>query len=236
MAATNLRFSPAALTFLRALKRNNDREWFKARRDIYEAELRGPMTAIIEQLAVDFRSFAPQLVASPRASLYRIYRDTRFSEDKTPLKTHIAAVFPWRGLAKHEGAGLYFHVGPGEVVIAGGLYSPATPQLVLVREHLASHFRRFRNIVEAPEFSRTCGPVTGERLKRVPRGYPPDHPAAHYLCFKQLLAGKEHPVSLATSAGFYRELLKEFRLMAPFVSFINEALTTPVARAAGPRA
>jgi uncharacterized protein (DUF2461 family) len=89
-----LRFDPRALSFLRALKRNNDREWFKARKEQYDELLRAPMLAIIEQLAIDFRSFAPDLVASPKVSMYRIYRDTRFAEDKSPLKTHVAAMFP----------------------------------------------------------------------------------------------------------------------------------------------
>jgi uncharacterized protein (TIGR02453 family) len=231
MPTLPLRFTPAALTFLRALKRHNDREWFKARRETYETELLAPMIAIIEQLAVDFRRFAPDLVASPRLSLYRIYRDTRFSADKSPLKTHIAAVFPSRGLGKHEGAGLYFHVSPTEVVIAGGMYAPLTPHLVRVREHLAVNLKRFRKIVDAPAFRRACGEVHGERLTRVPRGYPANHPAAHYLAFKQLLVGREHPPVLATLPRFYGELVKSFQLMAPFVSFINEALTAPSATA-----
>ena len=104
---TKLGFQPRALSFLRALKRNNDREWFKARKDRYDEVLRTPMIALIERLAVDFRTFAPELVAAPKASLYRIYRDTRFSDNKAPLKTHVAAVFPCRGLARHQGAGLY---------------------------------------------------------------------------------------------------------------------------------
>jgi uncharacterized protein (TIGR02453 family) len=103
-----VRFSPKALSFLRALKRNNKREWFKARKDQYDALLRAPMIEIIERLAIDLRSFAPDLVASPKVSLYRVYRDTRFSANKAPLKTHVAAVFPCRSLQKHRGAGLYF--------------------------------------------------------------------------------------------------------------------------------
>jgi uncharacterized protein (TIGR02453 family) len=99
-------FTPRTVSFLRSLKRNNDRDRFKARREVYERHVRGPMTMIVESLAQDFRRFAPELVASPRHSLYRVYRDTRFSENKKPLKTHAAAVFPWRGLPKHEGAGL----------------------------------------------------------------------------------------------------------------------------------
>src|SRR5262249_33924579 len=94
MGQTHPRFRPEAISFLRALKRNNDREWFRARKEQYECLLRGPMISLIEQLAEDFRLFAPDLLASPKASLYRIYRDTRFSENKAPLKTHVAAVFP----------------------------------------------------------------------------------------------------------------------------------------------
>ena len=93
------RFTTDTLKFLRALKRNNDREWFRSRKDEYERHVREPMLAVIEQLAKDFQRVAPELIASPKASLYRIYRDTRFSEDKTPLKTNAAAVFPWKGLA-----------------------------------------------------------------------------------------------------------------------------------------
>jgi len=89
-----VRFSPQALSFLRALKRNNKRDWFKARKDRYETLLRAPLIEIIERLALDFRGFAPELVASPKVSLYRIYNDTRFAPDKPPLKTHVAAVFP----------------------------------------------------------------------------------------------------------------------------------------------
>ena len=100
-----MNFPAETLRFLRALKRNNRREWFNAHRDDYEAYVRQPMTAIVERLAVDLRAFAPELVASPKVSMYRIYRDTRFSDNKTPYKTHVAAVFPTRGLPKHEGAG-----------------------------------------------------------------------------------------------------------------------------------
>ena len=105
------------------------------------------MIAVIERLAVDFRSFAPDLVASPKRSLYRIYRDIRFSEDKKPYKTHVAAVFPCRDLPKHEGAGLYFHVSPDDVWVGGGMYAPQTPQLHAVREHIAANSRRLRAIV-----------------------------------------------------------------------------------------
>jgi uncharacterized protein (TIGR02453 family) len=172
MADTAPGFSDKTITFLRALKRNNRREWFNAHKDQYEQHVRQPMAAMVERLAEDFRGFAPELVASPRLSMYRIYRDTRFSENKTPYKTHVAAVFPTRGLLKHEGAGLYFHLSPEEVWIGGGMYAPQPSALAAVREHIATNHRRLRTIVESPGFKRRLGVLEGERLQRVPRGFP----------------------------------------------------------------
>src|SRR5678815_3654705 len=97
-------FTAKTLSFLRALKRHNDRDWFRGRKHQYEEHVRGPMIALLEQLAPDLRSFAPELVCDPKVSLYRIYRDTRFSEDKSPLKTHVAAHFPMRGMPRGSGA------------------------------------------------------------------------------------------------------------------------------------
>ena len=224
MPAAPPRFTPATLKFLRALKRNNRRDWFNAHSDDYEAHVREPMTVIIERLGVDFRAFAPELVASPRVSLYRIYRDTRFSENKAPYKTHVAAVFPTRSLAKHEGAGLYFHISPEEVWIGGGMYAPQMPQLLAVRGHIATNVKRLRTIVESPAFRRQVGHLEGERLQRVPRGFPKDHEAAEFLKFRQFLAGREFPTALATSPGFYRTLITVFRRVAPLARFLNEPL------------
>ena len=225
MAATPApRFTPRSLSFLRALKRNNDRDWFRARRDEYEEHVRGPLLAIIERLAVDFRAFAPDMVADPKISTYRIYRDTRFSADKSPLKTHVAGVFPDRRLGKGEGAVLYFHIGPDGVRMGGGLYHPDTAKLHAVREHLASNFARFRSLVRSPGFRRTCGEVDGERLQRVPRGFPADHAAAEYLKLKDLLAGADFPPAFAADPRFYRTLISTFRQAAPLVGFLNEPL------------
>ncbi len=218
------RFTPASLAFLRALARNNRREWFHARKARYEEIVRAPMVALVERLAEDFRHFAPDLVASPRASLYRIYRDTRFSADKTPLKTHIGAVFPHRLLPKHEGAGLYIEVAPRHVWLGGGMYMPSTSHLHLVREHIAAHHRRFRRIVEAAPFRAAVGSLEGDTLQRVPRGFPADHPAAAYLKHRQFLAGCERPAEFAVSPGFYRSVVNTFKAVAPLLAFLNEPL------------
>jgi uncharacterized protein (TIGR02453 family) len=224
MPAPAPRFTPATLTFLRGLKRNNRREWFLAHRAEYDACVREPMMTIIERLAADFRSFAPELVANPKSSMYRIYRDVRFSENKAPYKTHVAAVFPTRGLNKHEGAGLYFHISPTEVWAGGGMYAPETAQLQAVREHIAANVRRLRTIVESPGFTREVGRLEGERLQRVPRGFPRDHAAAEFLKFRQFLAGREFPPALAASPRFYATLLSVFRRVAPLARFLNEPL------------
>jgi uncharacterized protein (TIGR02453 family) len=228
------RFPPETLRFLRALKRNNRREWFLPRKERYERDVRAPMMAIIEQLAIDFRTFAPELIASPKVSLYRVYRDTRFSEDKTPYKTHIAAVFPWRGLPKHEGAGAYFHVALDGVWIGGGMYSPQPPQLQLVREHIAAHAARLRRIIGASAFKRTVGALEGEQLQRVPRGFPKEHEAADLLKHRQFLAGVELPAAFSANPKFYSRLLAVFRQVVPLVRFLNEPLMAGAHEPLGP--
>ena len=217
------RFTPKSLSFLRALKRNNDRDWFRERKEQYEEHVKGPMTAVIEQLAKDFRSFAPELVATPKG-IYRIYRDTRFSDDKTPLKTNIAASFPWRGLHRHEGAGLYIEVAPRWVWVGGGMYAPQTAQLAAVREHVAGNHERLRSIVESPGFRKAVGKLEGTKLQRVPRGFDKSHPAAEYLRHRQFLAGREFPAEFAYHAKFYRGILDVMRQVAPLVRFLNEPL------------
>ena len=108
-------FSSKTIAFLRKLKKNNDRAWFHAHRDEYERHVRAPMVEVVDRLAQDLRGFAPELVADPKVSLFRPWRDTRFSEDKAPLKTNIAAGFPNRTLGRMNGAGMYcgggHHVG-----------------------------------------------------------------------------------------------------------------------------
>jgi uncharacterized protein (TIGR02453 family) len=219
------RFFPATLTFLRALKRNNNRDWFKARREHYDKVVREPMLAVIDQLAVDLRKIAPELIASPKASMYRIYRDTRFSADKTPLKTHIAAVFPWRGMMRHQGAGLYFEIAPKWVWAGGGMYAPEPPDLFHVREHIVSTWPELQRIVRHRAFKTNFTALDGARLTRVPRGFLSDHPAAEYLKHRQFLAGREFPPGLATSSEFYPTILSTFKAATPLIRFLNEAVS-----------
>jgi len=126
---------------------------------------------------------------------------------------------------KGEGAGLYFEIAPGWVWMGGGMYMPTTADLHDIRAQIAAtHPRGLHKVVTAPAFTRAVGELTGDRLTRVPLGYPKDHPAAHYLQFKQFLGSCEYEVSLATSRRFYPELLKVFKAVAPLVQFLNGAI------------
>ena len=217
-------FTTKTLAFLRSLKRHNDREWFRARKQTYEQHVRQPMIELLARLARDFRSFAPELVSEPKVCLYRIYRDTRFSEDKTPLKTHVAAHFPSRRFGRSGGAGLYMEIAPGWVWIGGGMYMPSAPDLHAIRHHIAETYPQIHRIVTSRSFTRGVGTLGGEQLTRVPRAFPKEHPAAHYLRYKQFLAGCEYEPEFATSARFYSELLSVFRAITPLVRFLNDPL------------
>lgn len=223
-------FTSKTLSFLRALKRNNDRDWFRARKPDYERHVRQPMIELLAWLHRDLRTFAPELVSDPKVCLYRIYRDTRFSEDKRPLKTHVAAHFPSRRFGRSGGAGLYLEIAPQWVWIGGGLYMPDTADLQAIRSHIAATHPRLHRLVTAAKFRTRAGDLDGARLTRVPRGYPTDHPAAHYLQFKQFLAGREYDAGFATDRRFYPELLAVFRSVVPLVRFLNVPLEARLAQ------
>jgi len=223
-------FTKKTLSFLRALKRNNDREWFKARKPDYETHVRAPMIDLLGRLAADFRSFAPELVSDPRVSLYRIYRDTRFSEDKTPMKTHVAWSLRPRGFPKGYAAGLYAQFDPRETWIGGGLYHPEPPVRTAEREHIAAHHRRLTRIIQAPAFVEHLGTIEGDQLTRVPRGFDPAHPAADYLKFKDWMVARSLPGTFVTEPAFYPTLLAIFRAATPLIQFLNE----PIAAAGTP--
>ena len=213
-------FPPAALSFLADLRKHNNRPWFQARKHIYEQCVKGPMVEMIGRIGEAFLRFAPEMAADPKVSLYRIYRDTRFSPDKSPYKTHAAAVFPVRGLPKNSGPGLYFHISPEEVLIGGGIYMPEPPVLRAVRERIAASPREFISIVESPRFRKAFGEMEGEQLKMMPKGYSVDHPAAKYLRYKQFLFGKVFSPTLATSPRFLPTLLECFEQGMPLIRFL----------------
>ncbi len=217
-------FTPKTVAFLQKLERNNNREWFRAHRDEYEIHVRQPMVDLVEHMELDLRGFAPELVATPRKSIYRIYRDTRFSTNKTPLKTQIAAIFPHRQLSKHGGAGLYLHISTESVLIGGGLYRPEQRQLQHLREFISANEQRLRDISQSKSFRNCYGSISGHQLKRTPRGFDPDHPAQDFLRLTQFLASTNRPVAFATRTRFYWSVLRLFKELAPLIQFLNEPL------------
>ncbi|MGA2559988.1 MAG: DUF2461 domain-containing protein [Terracidiphilus sp.] len=147
-AAAYLR--PEALKFLRGLEKHNERDWFNERKPLYEAELKEPMLAIVRKITDAMLEFAPHHVRPAEKSVFRIYRDTRFSNDKRPYKTHVAAWWSHMGMEKTSGAGYYFQISPKGVVIAAGAYMPEKDQLAAIRNWLLENHVEFRKILQKP--------------------------------------------------------------------------------------
>jgi uncharacterized protein (TIGR02453 family) len=217
-------FPKEGLQFLRNLKRNNKREWFLDHKTIYEQYVKQPISDLIEALGAEFQRFAPEMVSTSKVSAYRIHRDTRFSKDKSPYKTHVAAVFPNSRLGKHEGAGFYLHIAPTELLIGGGLYMPIPEDLNAVRRAIADNPAKFLKVIRETRFKKLFGQVTGDQLSRIPRGFSSDNPAADFLRHKNFLAARTFPSEVATSRQFYRTVVETFKGMVPFVRFLNDPI------------
>lgn len=217
-------FPAEGVKFLSALARNNRREWFQPRKQLYEEQVKAPMAELVTALNSEMMRFAPDYVNEPAKAIYRIYRDTRFSKDKTPYKTHIAAIFPRRGLEKHGGGGLYFSVSPKEIEVAGGVYMPGPEALLAIRTHMSEHHEEFRRIIRTKKLRALMGEMQGEQLSRVPKGFPGDHPAADLLRYKQWLVYVMLDPKLATTPKLLLELRQRFEAMMPLVDFLNRPL------------
>jgi uncharacterized protein (TIGR02453 family) len=215
-------FPPEALTFLRGLKRNNRREWFQPRKEIFETRLKAPMIELVEAVNSELLGFAPDHINDPKKAVYRIYRDTRFSADKTPYKTHIAAIFPHRALQKHSSAGFYFHVNEKSIGIAAGAYMPGPDELRAVRTWLADNHAEFRKAARQPE--KLFGKLEGEAVARMPKGFAAGHPAEDLIKMKQWLYWVELDAKLATTPKLLGELIKRFRAAAPVIAMLNAPL------------
>ena len=217
-------FPAEAVTFYRGLVRNNTREWFQPRKAVYEEKVKAPMVELVTALDQAMMAFAPDYVTDPGKAIYRIYRDTRFSPDKTPYKTQISASFARRGMEKHGAAGYYIAISHKGVDVGGGIYMPPPETLLAVRTHLAEQHEEFRRLAAAPAIKRLFGAVEGEQLARVPKGFPADHPAADLLRFKQYLLFTTLDAAIITTPKLFTELEKHFRAMAPFLDFLNAPL------------
>jgi uncharacterized protein (TIGR02453 family) len=194
-------FEPDAIDFLAELASNNDREWFNPRKADYERLLKGPMEALVAALAERLEAREIPLRADPKRSIFRIYRDTRFAKDKSPYKTNLGASFPWlqrspsgelliaEGMAHANGG--YFNFQPGEMYVGGGMWMPEKARLDAFRRAVVDEPDRVRAALEEPGFVAAFGSVSAhEHLKRVPPGFPPDHPMADLLRYKDVVFGR----------------------------------------------
>lgn len=218
-------FSPEALKFLKSLKRNNKREWFQPRKEQYDELLKHPMMALVKAIGDECRKFAPELRFIPERAVLRIYRDTRFSEDKTPYKDYVAASIPFlANKKKMHHIGVYFELTPGQFMIFAGLYQPEGDALRKIRESLTRNPDAFFEVIEDPKFKKHFKKLLGEKLKTNPRGVSPDHPMIDFLRFKQFYVMKEFPESAALRKDLPKIVAKEFEIAMPLLRWLNRSL------------
>ena len=216
-------FSREAVQFLAELAANNERAWFQPRKAEYERLLKHPLEELCVALGERFAARDIPLVADPARSPFRIYRDTRFSKDKSPYKTHVAASFPWVG----GGPGGYFSLGPGEISVGGGMWHPEPSLLAAWRAAVVERSAGVHAALRDPGFVRTFGLVDGERLKRVPVRFPADHPDADLLKLKDVIFRRQLSDEDALSADLPDELADSFATALPVLRLLASLAGPP---------
>jgi uncharacterized protein (TIGR02453 family) len=231
-------FRPAAFQFLRDLSRNNEKAWFEANRDVYESEVREPMRRLVETLDARLGAIAPEIVGDPKRSMFRIHRDVRFSSDKSPYKTNAGAWFYHRDAGRKVGkegegggAGFYFHIDSTTCFMAGGIWMPPRPALLRIREAIAAQPTALVRLTSARGFRRRLELSHEAKLRRVPRDFPPDHPAAEWLKLQSFTARAMIERSVVTSPRLVDCLCRDFALLVPLVRWLNRPLGYQPAKA-----
>jgi uncharacterized protein (TIGR02453 family) len=217
-------FTEKSLKFLRDLKRNNRREWFEARRELYESEVKLPMLALIEKVTQGMMDYAPGHVRPAQKSMLRIYRDTRFSSDKTPYKSHVAAWWTRSGLEKTSGGGYYLHISPTELVVAAGVYMPPKEQLFAIRSYLLEHHADFQRLIDDRKLRKAMGLHEPMALTRPPKGFPAEHPASEWIRWRQWGVIANLPAEEALKPALAATVTKHFKLAHGMVDFLNQPL------------
>lgn len=220
-------FHEEALRFLRGLRRNNRREWFEPRRALYEREIKTPMLALIEAVSSGMMDYAPGHIRPANRVMLRIYRDIRFSADKSPYKQHVAAWWGRSGMEKTSGAGYYLHLSNTELILAAGAYMPAKDQLLAIRRHLIDHHDEFRTLIENRRLRRRFVIHDTNALTRDPKGFPADHPASEWIRWRQWGVIATLPAETALDKALPKIVTTHFSLAAPLVDFLNRAITPP---------
>lgn len=218
--------SKATLKYLKELKANNNRDWFMANKPRFETAKK-EFEAFIENLLLEISGFDPGIGHhSAKDCIFRIYRDVRFSKDKSPYKTHLGAHITSAAKKSeiHSRAGYYIHIGPGESMLAGGAYLPQGPWLKAIRNEIAYNADAFRKIVNGKSFREYFGEMEGEQLKTAPRDFPKDHPEIALLKYKSFLASHKCKDADVSSPGFLKHAGNTFKALYPFDQFLNNAM------------
>ena len=213
-------FTGDLFRFLARLKRNNNRDWFLAHKDEYEACARQPAIRFITDLAAPLNGISPYLVADPRSSrgsLFRIYRDTRFAADKRPYKTHVAMRFSHRGKDVHS-PGFYLHLEAGGCFAASGLWHPEPPTLLRVRGAIVSRPEEWRKVRKLLNWD------DAGKLSRAPRGFPADHEFVEDLKLRDLGTAVNFTDKQVCSPRFMETFVSACREMSPIAAFLSSAV------------
>jgi uncharacterized protein (TIGR02453 family) len=235
MAATTARsasassFSPALFTFLRDLRANNDRDWFKANKARYDEAVLEPALAFIEDVEPHLHAISPHFRADPRpvgGSLFRIYRDTRFSKDKSPYKTHVGIHFRHELAKSAHAPGFYLHLEPRQTFLGAGIWRPDTEPLAQIRAAIADDPDRWISATRAKGFTDVFE-LGGDALKRAPAGIDPEHPLIDELKRKDFIAMRTITDKAACSRGFLEDTAATFAIAGPLAHFLCDAIGVP---------
>jgi uncharacterized protein (TIGR02453 family) len=219
-------FKPSFFEFLRELKKNNNRPWFHANKERYEQTVRNPLLDFIGEVGPHLRQISKSIVVdnSPMGgSMFRVYRDTRFSKDKTPYKTAASAQFRHeRGKDVHA-PGYYLHLEPGEIFCGGGIWHPELPTLNQIREYLANHPEKWKAVLANKTFKKHCA-MEGDKLVRPPKGFDPDHPLIEDLKRKDFTSFTALDEKTACSPHLMEAFIESCKASAPLMEFLAQAL------------
>jgi uncharacterized protein (TIGR02453 family) len=213
----------STLEFLNQLNHNNNKEWFDKNRSLY-TEAKSNFENFVQALINEIIEFEPIMKGlEVKNCVFRINRDVRFSNDKSPYKTNMGA-FMVKGGKKNgdKYAGYYFHIESGHSMLAGGAYVPPAEWLGAIREKIDDDPERLLSIINHPDFIKYFGQLDGEKLKKAPKGYPPDHKYIELLKFKSYLAFREIPDKKVLADDYFRHCIDVFKAMKPLNDFLNE--------------
>lgn len=214
---------PSSFRFLNTLAQNNNREWFNDNKDQYLNELQ-QVEIFADALLAKLNTHDLIETPSGKKSLHRIYRDTRFSHDKTPYKTNWSGGF--KRATKQRRGGYYYHIEPGNTFIAGGFWGPVPQDLKRVRDDIAFDPAPLRKILKSKTFINRFGTLKGEQLKTTPKGYEATHEAVDLLRYKQFLLIRQFSDKEVLSEHFLEEASLTFKDMRPFFNYMSDVLTS----------